>query len=285
MALPPSETVAAPPDVYGWDWTATTHIADHEVDRASEDGWRVLAHDLVDALGGSVALPGKGLQGWGRSVVVYDDAGYKLGTVYCSGRPDVHVQATGSEAEASRWAVRNIGNPGTARVDTRVDTLVPYEELQAICEDVAGPQTKVMYVESKVGGQSTGRTMYVGSPTSAVRVRLYEKWLEAEPGQYDEGTNRVEVQLRPPSRGKQDVTGWTPAETFCASKLTRRLAAELGTELARPGTLQKHKGTPDLERTLAAMGEQYGRAVDRWLRVSSGDVGRVLDHLTGSVAS
>ena len=235
MALPPSESVPPPPDVYGWDWTATTHIADHEEDRASEDGWRVLAARLVESLGGSVTLPGKGLQGWGRSVVVFDDAGYKLGTVYCSGRPDVHVQATGAEADVSRWAVMNIGNPGTARVDTRVDSQVPFEDLRAICEDVAGPQTKVMYVESKVGGQSTGRTFYVGAPTSAVRVRLYEKWLES-PGQYVDGTNRVEVQLRPPSRGKQEVTGWTPAETFCASKLTRRLAAALGTDLAHPGT-------------------------------------------------
>ena len=143
---------------------------------------------------------------------------------------------------------------------------------------MAGPKTRLTYMESSQGGESTGRTLYVGSPSSAVRVRVYEKWLES-PGQYVEGTNRVEVQVRPPSRAKERVTGWTPAETFCASKLTRRLAVELRSDVAHPGTLQKHRGTPDLEETMKAMGDQYGKAVERWLVASGGNVDRVLDYL------
>jgi hypothetical protein len=142
-------------------------------------------------------------------------------------------------------------------------------------------KARVTYMESRQAGESTGRTVYLGSPSSAVRVRVYEKWLES-PGQYVEGTNRVEVQLRPPSRAKERVSSWTPAETFCASQLTRRLADQLGSEVARPGTLQKSRGTPDLEQTLEAMGSQYGKAVDRWLSVSGGDVDRVLDYLMGN---
>jgi len=163
-------------------------------------------------------------------------------------------------------------------VDTRVDTLVPFDDLRGVCEAVAGMKARITYMESSQGGESTGRTIYVGSPSSAVRVRVYEKWLES-PGQYVEGTNRVEVQLRPPSRAKEMVSGWTRAETFCASQLTRRLADELGTDVAHPGSLQKSRGTPDLEETMKAMGEQYGKAVERWLSVSGGDVDRVLDYL------
>lgn len=253
---------------YGWDWTATTH-----------DGTQGVVNDLLNALGSVIALPGKGLQGWSQSVIGYDAGGYKIGAVYFGGgRDDIHVVSTSSQADEARRAVIGINRARTARVDTRVDTLVTFDELRAILEDAAGPQTKITYVESRVGGENAGRTVYVGAPTSAVRVRLYEKWLES-PGLYVEGTNRVEVQLRPPSRAKEQVSSWTRAETFCASKLTRRLAKALGSDLAAPGTLEKRRGTPDLERTLEAMGEQYGKAYRKWLELSGGDLETVLHHL------
>jgi len=252
--------------VYGWDWSATTH-------EAAENA----VHDLVRALGARVALPVKGLQGWRQGLRAFDRDGFALGTVYFGGRDDVHLVSTSAAADAVRPKVVSIAEARTSRVDTRVDTLLPFDELRAVCEDVAGAKAKITYMESSMAGESLGRTIYVGAPSSMVRVRVYEKWLES-PGQYVEGTNRVEVQLRPPSRAKRAVSEWTPAMTFCASELTRRLAASLGTELVKPGTLQKSKGTPDLERSLRAMGEQYGGVVDRWLSVG-GDVDRVWDYL------
>lgn len=251
---------------YGWDWSATTHDA-HET----------VVHDLLRALDTRVALPAKGLQGWRQSVKAYDRDGHLVGSVYFGGRDDVHLISTSTAADTARRAVVGLDRARTSRVDTRVDTLVPFEDLRAVCEAAAGLKARVTYMESRQGGESTGRTVYVGAPTSAVRVRLYEKWLES-PGQYVEGTNRVEVQLRPPSRAKEMVSGWSPAETFCASQLARRVAHELGGQIAHPGSLEKHRGTPDLEQTLEAMGAQYGAAVDRWLSIG-GDIDRVLDYL------
>lgn len=255
---------------YGWDWSSTTH-----------EGRQGVVDDLLSALGARVALPGKGLQGWSSSVKGYDAEGYLLASVYFGGgREDVHVVSTSGAADAARRAVLGSEGSGarTARVDTRVDTLVPFADLRGVCESVAGHKARLTYMESHQGGESMGRTLYVGAPSSSVRVRVYEKWLEA-PGEYLEGTNRVEVQLRPPSRAKEMVSGWAPAETFCASQLTRRLASELGTEVAHPGTLEKARATPDLEQTLASMGEQYGPSVERWLAVSGGDVDTVLGYL------
>jgi len=264
----PAPTSIDVPEPYGWDWSSTTHV-----------GYAGVVDDLLSALGAETCMIGKGLQGWSQSIAAYDAGGYKTGAVYFGGgREDVHVVSSSHQADDARRAVVGIGEARTARVDTRVDTLTPFGELRSLCEAVAGPQTKVTYMESRVGDQSAGRTLYVGSPTSSVRVRLYEKWLES-PGLYVEGTNRVEVQLRPPSRAKEKVSAWTPAETFCASKLTRRLADALGAAVASPGTLQKAKGTPDLEQTLEAMGDQYGNAVRRWLHQSGGDVGAVLGYL------
>lgn len=259
-------------DSYGWDWSATTHV-----------GYEGVVDDLLAALGAENVLVGKGLQGWSHSIQAFDAGGYRAGSVYLGGgRDDVHVVSTSHQADDARRAVIRVGEqPRTARVDTRVDTLLPFNELRRLLVGVAGPQTKVTYMESMIGDQPAGRTVYVGAPSSAVRVRLYEKWLET-PDQYVEGTNRVEVQLRPPSRAKAKVSGWSPAETFCASKLTRRLAGELALDVARPGSLQKSRGVPDLESTLRSMGDQYGNAVRKWLALSGGDVGKVLDYLDGS---
>jgi hypothetical protein len=255
---------------YGWDWTATTH-----------EGYEGVVDDLLQAVGAEVVTLGKGLQGWSQSAVAHDAGGYKVGAVYFGGgRPDVHVLSTSHQAHDARSAVVGIGQAKTARVDTRVDTLVPFDDLRGLCRSVAGQKAQITYVESEQHGESLGRTVYVGAPSSSVRVRLYEKWLES-PGLYLEGTNRVEVQLRPPSRAKESVSSWSPSETFCASQLTRRLAHELGTEVANPGTLQKARETPDLERTLEWMGHQYGPGVRRWLEVSGGDLGKVLDYLEG----
>ena len=254
---------------FGWDWSATTH--------AGRDG---VVNDLLDAVGARVALPGKGLQGWSASVRGYDADGYQLASVYFGGgRQDVHVVSTSGVADQARRAVLGADAEGrTSRVDTRVDTLMPFDALTRVCEAAAGQKALITRVESLRDGESLGRTLYVGAPTSAVRVRVYEKWLES-PGQYEEGTNRVEVQLRPPSRGKGLVSSWTPLETFCASQLTRRLAAELGPDVAHPASLQKARATPDLERTLESMAQQYGPAVERWFSVSGGDVDTVVSYL------
>lgn len=278
---PHKGTEPAPPrDVYGWDWSQTTHDP-----RGTAHTVRDALETLVAGLKGHTVVPGKGVQGWERSVEVYDDEGYRLGQVYYGGkRTDLHVVSTSGAADRTRWGVACLYGAKTSRVDTRVDTLLSFDDLEAVARDAAGLKARVTYMATEQGGRSQGRTIYVGSPSSMVRLRIYEKWLES-PGQYEDGTNRVEVQLRPPSRGKCVVSEWTPEETFCASQLSRRVAALLGTELAKPGTLQKSKGTPDLERTLAAMGRQYGPGVVRWLEASGGDIGRVLDYVApGTVA-
>lgn len=262
---PPGESAG----LYGWDWSATTH-----------DGRLGVVDDLLGALGTKIALPGRGLQGWSRSIDGYDQAGYLLGSVFFGGgRDDVHVLSTSGAADSARSAVVPLDRARTARVDTRVDTLVPFEALGALCESVAaGYGSLITRMESSVRGESKGRTLYVGAPSSAVRVRVYEKWLES-PGEYVEGTNRVEVQLRPSSRVKEAVSGWSPAQTFCASRVTRSLAQLLGDQQAPKASLHVKRGTPDLERTLEVMGDQYGNAARKWLAVSGGDVGTLLDRL------
>lgn len=270
------------PGPYGWDWSQTTH----DVRDSGKTTAEVFA-GVLERLGGETyVFGGKGLQGWEESVSAYDADGYLLGTVFHGGRPDVHVKATSAAADRVRALVTEGQDPcKTARVDTRVDTLVPFEDLAAILEEASQTYgSQIVEITGRAGVKDarheTGRTVYLGAPSSAVRVRLYEKWLES-PGQYDDGTNRVEVQLRPPSRVKGAVSGWSRAETFCASKVTRDIAVRLRADLAPAASLHVSRGTPDLDRSMAAMGKQYGRAFERYL-ATGGDLSMVLGYLDGN---
>lgn len=254
-------------DVYGWDWSATTHPVREGV-----------LDDLTLAMSPALVLPGKGLQGWANGVRCFDGDGFELGQVYWDRRrDDVHVLSTGGAAETVRSSV--VGEMvRTARVDTRVDTLEPFEDLEQLCFE-AGKlyNSQVTKIESW-GGKTPGRTLYVGAPSSAIRVRVYEKWKQS-PGEYVDGTNRVEVQLRPPSNAKEKVSSWSREQTFCASRVTTALATALGQKVVEPETLHVAKGTPTLEAALQAMSHQYGTTVARWLEHSGGDITTVLDYL------
>jgi hypothetical protein len=259
-------------DVYGWDWTATTH-----------DGRVGVVDDLVSAVGPSLVLPGKGIHGWSQSLQCFDNDGYQIGAVYFGSREDVHVLATGESAQWVRSATAALDGARTSRVDTRVDTLAEWDDLQAICWDAAESYGSQITTMETHNGPRQGRTIYLGAPSSAIRVRIYEKWRES-PGQYVDGTNRVEVQLRPASKVKERVSGWTPAETFCASRVTTSLAAALGQDASVAGSLHVKRDTPTLEQALRSMGDQYGKAAARWLELSAGDVGKILDYLVPDAA-
>lgn len=267
-------------DVYGWDWSQTTHDA-----KGSGQSVAEVFSGVLERLGGETyVFGGPGLQGWEESAAAYDAEGYLLGRVYHGGRTDVHVKATSAVADAVRSLV-TVDRCKTARVDTRVDSLAPFDELADILEragEIYGSQIVEISGRAGVKGDrhDTGRTVMLGAPSSALRIRLYEKWLES-PGQYVEGTNRVEVQLRPPSRVKERVSSWSRAETFCASKVAREVAERLGTDLAPAASLHVSRGTPDLDRSMAAMGRQYGRAFGRYL-ATGGDLSMVLGYLDGA---
>lgn len=258
---------------YGWDWTQTTHPRDERI-----------VNQIVRAMGGAVVTPGKGMQGWPMSVVSYDADGFKIGTVYFGGaRDDVHVQATSGVADVVRPLVNALPEARTARVDTRVDTLLSFERCAAVLEAASMTYgSDITEYNKRNRGESKGRTVYLGSPRSRIYVRLYEKWLQA-PGEYADGTNRVEVQLRPSSREKGDVSAWDRGQTFCASRVTRDLAERLGAAYAPEASLRVGRGRPDLERSMSSMGTQYGKQFLRFMELSGGDLERVLAYLSGPV--
>jgi hypothetical protein len=254
---------------FRWDWSSTTH--------AYRPG---LLDRMLAACGAHTVDFGKGAQGWQQSRVAYDRDGYAVARVYVGGRDDLQVVASSATAHAVRRAALAVDPEGkTARVDTRINTLATFEHLADLATEVGEAYgSKVGFIEYKRRGVSLGRTVMIGAPSSAVRVRVYEKWLES-PGEYVEGTNRVEVQLRPPSLAKGFVSSWGPEETFAASKVTQRLAEALTGREPAVASLHVRRGTPDIEQSIEHMGKQYARSVGRLLEHNGGDVGVILGHL------
>lgn len=254
-----------------WDYSATTHT---DLDPAS---FSTLVPTLWNLLGGGRLVKGKGAQGWLSSLAVYGEDDNLRGTIYSGGRDDVYCLVSGGVSDEVREAITRVGNASTSRVDTRVDTLAGYEEvarLLRLAADKAGAEVTTM--RKDVRGVNKGQTMYVGAPSSRIRVRLYEKWLES-PGQYVEGTNRVEVQLRPHSTMKRAVSGWARAETFACSPMCRNLAELLQLEGSSVVSLQSGpKEVADLDRSIAAMRRQYSKTAREYVVRKGGDVDALL---------
>lgn len=104
-----------------------------------------------------------------------------------------------------------------------------------------------------------GRTYYVGSPTSATMVRLYEKGLhEISRGNADADPHhvRLEIQARPQKAAKQRFATIAPAAVWGSSKWTQHLAQEV-MALDVPRLNLRPREETDLEHTTAAVVHQY----------------------------
>lgn len=253
-----------------WDYSATTHPKGRGTGTV---------RDLYEALGSHSDEPGKGLQGWSDSLRCYDAGGDLVGTIYYGGREDVHCVVSGAVSDSARSAVSALRGASTSRVDTRLDTMLRYEDVAGLLQQTADTYgSKIITMQSSLRRKNLGRTMYLGAATSRLRVRLYEKHLES-PAQYPEGLNRVEVQLRPDSKHKVKVSGWSRSQTFGASKTTRDLAALLGVHVTNAEPITTTSRVADLDRAMAAMGSQYGKTVRRFMERTGGDVNRLLSFL------
>lgn len=136
--------------------------------------------------------------------------------------------------------------------------------------------------------RKTGRTRYLGSTSSPVRVRWYEKGWEqvakVEAGHYvlpddfDITRCRLETQYRPASRDKQLVSKYTPDDVAAAAEWTRWAhSMMLGFDLARPQKVGVKRTTH--EQKMHHLFVQYGRTLLQHLASCDGivdDFGRTL---------
>lgn len=187
------------------------------------------------------------------------------------GLSDVHFIATGAVShEFAEFMHKNyLGKYGVSRADVRADMIDPaaWEYMHGIAYRFAerSRSTKGMreIKTNCVGDWDTGvngRTYYLGSSTSAVQVRIYEK------GKKDGGSKdwvRYEAQIRPPkSKDKAAAAIWSPVEFLSSKPWLINLSSEIffNQSLPKAPSFQSvWSSSGDLERTTRAMCKQYGK--------------------------
>lgn len=148
------------------------------------------------------------------------------------------------------------------RIDSAHDVDKPgaWEDLLAVCLDVK----KEFRLKGEKRGDwedfpEQGRTLYLGSPSSVTRARLYEKGRQPEYVSLNKPDwVRLELQIEPKKEAREAYSKLSATEVWGASRFTRELAARvLQSELAAypPGTVWKDS---QRDRALRFMCQQYG---------------------------
>lgn len=233
---------------------------------------------LVDTIkarlgdGGDVE-EGRGRHNYHQSFTVRDRAGDRVATVLCGG-PNGHpnVAASGDATERfvrlvrDFWPVHRV-----TRFDAAEDFVQEgsYDRLEAVCRAV-GRDRKVKGRAIVPDDISDGRTYYLGSPSSDVRVRLYDKTAETRRSlpaerhsEVPESWTRLEAQIRPRTpEWKGYAAQCSAEEAWSFSGWTRDLGERaLGLNLNRVSMRIEREA--DDERTLRALALQYGAFMRR----------------------
>lgn len=192
-----------------------------------------------------------------------------------------HTWASGNESRAFAAFVRErfpVHRVTRADIAQDFDDPKAWARLFKLCRAIA----KEYRLQTSVAGDFLdgvqGRTLYIGAPSSAVRLRLYEKGKQL-PEANRPNWVRLELVVRP---GNAEARTWlstaTPAEAFGASKWSAALAERLGRDApgrVKVGTIY----TPsDRERALLWLLKQYGGTLEAYAEELGGwdAVGRLL---------
>lgn len=218
---------------------------------------------------------GPGMRGFDSSRVLRA-RGVTVARVFMSSRETVQPHVVGSSVAAADLARVLKGWEVThrvARADSCVDFTGPseYERLESLLLETAESHRLKLLAVGNIWSKSDGRpTVYVGSPSSETRVRLYDKHAESG-GEYEPDTYRLELQTRPakPER-KVWVSNVDAAQVWGLARWSNDLGHRVGIDGEAAPPRSKRRG--DLDSALDAAAAQYGRRFLESLRTHEGDV-------------
>lgn len=246
-----------------FDWYASTLCDDPAPSLSAVEGLVVLG-DQTRAV--------RGAYGYSRGLQVLRD-GDVLATCYeAPSRPDF-VVSSGHHAHDLAEAFRNIFPGGSvSRADSAIDFSGGadfYDYAHDWASDRFKGRVKMRQWIDESGPQDA-RTFYLGSPSSEVVVRIYEKWLQ-DPT-YSAGTVRAEVQVRPEKRARKRYAGTASSDDLWGfSRFSRLLASELAS-VGAPAPPPRSARVSDLDRALDTVVRQYRRTFLEHLERLDGDV-------------
>lgn len=220
---------------------------------------------LSEAAGDSHAVTeGRGFHTFGHRIAVKDSSGTEVGSVQWGGRQG-ELSMIEVKGEATPKAVEALRERFFHRV-TRVDACADFDAPRAF-ERLLEPCIEVKKKHRLKGARfgdwedfpEEGRTLMLGAPSSAVRVRLYEKGKQPEYRHLNRPSwSRIEVQVRPAKEAKASYNRISPSGVWGASSWTRDLAARVLQEHVDPhpaGTVYRRT---ERDAALEWMCKQYG---------------------------
>lgn len=228
----------------------------------------VLIDTLRNTIGeGGAVQQGRGKNNYHQSAVIRDRAGHNVATVLFGG-PNGHpnVMASGEATEPFVGLVRESWPcHRVTRFDSAEDFCAPgsFDELETVCRGVA----KDLGVKGWAivpDDVSEGRTYYLGSKSSDVTVRLYDKTAEVRKSlpvhrhiEVPDNWSRLEVQVRPRKEWKSYAAQCSPEQAWGFASWTTELASRaMALEVDRI-MMQAGRET-DWERRHRAFLKQYG---------------------------
>lgn len=171
-----------------------------------------------------------------------------------------HIKATGHFAPTVAATIRkHWPDHSVSRLDSCYDFKGDglYDQLRPILD---GCHHALGIYRNEMGFPENGRTFYLGSPKSPVRLRCYEKDKErqAKGLPFTPGHLRLELQVRPLTREKSKFAALDAAEVWGAAKWSRRVINQVLEQspepIKREPTMSKSS-----EQILADVFSQYAR--------------------------
>jgi len=242
----------------------------------------LIADTLAGTLGAGIET-GRGLNGYRASRVIKRD-GETLARVLFGGNGNPHLIATGAATDEVVPVLRAAwsGEHDVSRMDSAQDfeQVGGYDRLRGVMLAKAeSAKLSTLQMES-TRNLIRSRTTYLGSPSSRVRVRLYEKGcFEHQMGHSDASLDwvRLEAQIRPSGLGRRIAAELDPAGAWGFAAWTRDLARDaLGVNVER--VTSRPRREPDYMRAVRALRRQYGATLAEVLEVEGSwdAVGRLL---------
>ncbi len=238
---------------------------------------------LAGTLGGDLES-GRGLNGYHRSMAI-TKAGETLARVMFGGPNGwPNVVTSGAATDDAEPVMRGAWERSeVTRMDSASDFVAAggYDRVRAVMLELHEKSGLSKYeIESTKNGVRS-RTMYLGSPSSRVRVRLYEKGcFEHQLGHAEAPIDwfRLEAQIRPTgSDARSRAARMDATAAWGFSPTLRELAHQvIGVDVERVNPNLRRD--PDYERAVNSLKRQYGATLEKVLAVEGSweAVGRLL---------
>ena len=217
-----------------------------------------------DGLFNPKVTQGKGFHTFGERVAIKDESGLEYGSVMWGGRQGERcmIEVKGERTPGTVDAIRARFPHRVTRVDACADFDTP-GAFEALLDPCLRVKKDNRLKGSKAGDwddfPEDGRTLYLGSTASAVRVRLYEKGKQPEYRHLQrDNWARIEVQARPAKEHKFEFSHLTPTAVWGASAWTRQLAGLVLAQHIDPHPAGTTYRLTERDRALEWMCKQYG---------------------------